>query len=90
MIGIERSAGSALIPARCRATVHDRQLDIHQDKIGALFCDCWERLLVRSHNRRMRAPARYDRRNGLNAPRRTRETGSDGLASDFELRDNEA
>ena len=46
MIGIDRSAGSGLNPARGRVAVHGRQLDVHQDEIGPLFCDGSERLLT--------------------------------------------
>ena len=33
-------------PARGRVAVHGRQLDVHQDEIGSLFCDGGERLLT--------------------------------------------
>jgi hypothetical protein len=38
-------------PARRLVTVHDGQLDIHQDGIGPLFCDGSERLLTVPHLR---------------------------------------
>jgi hypothetical protein len=46
MIGIDRKAGSALILPRRLITVHDRQLDIHQDEIRPLFRYGQERLLT--------------------------------------------
>src|SRR6266566_5485183 len=33
-------------PAGSCITVHDRELDIHQDEIGRLLCDCRQRLLT--------------------------------------------
>jgi len=35
-----------LSAARRFVTVHNRQLDIHQDEIGPLFRDCRQRLLT--------------------------------------------
>src|SRR5262249_13175765 len=40
----QRSVG--LDATRRFVTVHDRQLDVHQDKVGPLFGDCRERLLA--------------------------------------------
>jgi hypothetical protein len=36
----------AFDPARSCITVHDRELDIHQDEIGSLLCDRRQRLLT--------------------------------------------
>ena len=46
MIGIDRNAGSALIRRVHLVTVNARQLNVHQDKIGPLFHNGFERLLA--------------------------------------------
>src|SRR6516165_5399168 len=33
-------------PPRCLVAVHHRQLNVHQDQVGALLCICGERLLA--------------------------------------------
>ena len=44
MTGIDRNAGLALILARDRVAVHDRQVNTHQDEIGPLLRYSCERL----------------------------------------------
>ena len=43
MIGIDRNFGS---DSRSCISVHDRELNIHQDEIGSLLCDCRQRQLT--------------------------------------------
>ena len=45
MTGIDRNAGLALILARDRVAVHDRQVNTHQDEVGPLLRDSCEHLL---------------------------------------------